>query len=66
MVFPGKAHDHFHDLLRGPGIQVSGGLICKHHLGPGHKGPRDPGPLLLAARHLPRIVMQTVGQAHPS
>ena len=65
VVVTGKGADHVHDLYRGFGVQVAGGLVGKDHVGPGNKGPGDARTLLLTARHLAGEVVQPVGQPHP-
>ena len=45
-------------------VEVAGGLVRHQHLGVGHDGARDGHALLLAARELPRVVADAVGQAH--
>ena len=47
-----------HDLLRARRIEVAGGLVGDDHPGPVGQGPGDGDPLLLAARHPRRQMVQ--------
>jgi hypothetical protein len=60
---------HFADVLEhlvgGVGIEVARGLVGQDQAGPIRQGASEGHPLLLAARHLRRLVMQPLGQAQP-
>ena len=61
----GECTDHRHDLGFGFRVKVAGRLIGEHHLGLGHKRPGDADALLLAARHLARVMAETMAEPDP-
>ena len=50
--------------IGGAAIQIAGGLIRQHAVGPGHQRPGNGHALALAAREFAGAVVQAVGQAH--
>ena len=55
-----------YDLASGPGIEVAGGFVGEEHIRIGRKRTRQGDSLLLAARELCRIVVESLSQANPS
>ena len=59
-----QPEQELHDRCAGGAVEIAGGLVRQQHLGPHHRRARQRHALLLAARHLRRVMVHPRAEAH--